>query len=406
MATTTAGGLKAAQPFANFDLPSRYTPQKEVGKGSFGVLIAALDEHDNKSTSLPGGAPLRCEIVPEIECPNDDLELCVAAAEGGEVQNKLRSVLTADVNPFNFNYLVIKRRDGEAMDFVEFDITFRVEPSSLGIEPLRHTFTHSNNRSISQKIKNLREREILLREQIDEAKRQAQHAEQRMQERIKQGLSDSEDERNSERIRLSDKVQVSKRILMEGERDMAAEPSRHNVNVDGLQGVVGVVADLGVIDRVEGCDSRDIRKCLTWAFSSKMKSVLFQSQADVDEFDKLPKEDTLKRRRIKSMYAAEMLQDSSKARKKYTLFEGWIGYAADLVVVNDFLDPDHSQAARKCLNVIMSNLVVFAKFSQAVSFQKAMVLQKIRIPRLVGLDRYCLWFLPQGKNSSLCMTKS
>mmetsp|Transcript_22601 Transcript_22601/g.45367 ORF Transcript_22601/g.45367 Transcript_22601/m.45367 type:complete len:427 (-) Transcript_22601:507-1787(-) len=47
-----ASGSKAAQPFANFDLPARYKPQKQVGKGSFGVLIAAWDEQSSEKVAI------------------------------------------------------------------------------------------------------------------------------------------------------------------------------------------------------------------------------------------------------------------------------------------------------------------------------------------------------------------
>ena len=80
------------------------------------------------------------------------------------------------------------RRDGAAIDFCEFSIVFRVEPASLEIAPLKHDFTHSNNESISRKIKSLQERDKFLQEQVDEAQRAASEAQERINERVGQVL--------------------------------------------------------------------------------------------------------------------------------------------------------------------------------------------------------------------------
>ena len=340
------------------------------------MYIAALDDHGNKSFTLPSGESLQCDIVPEIECSTGELQL----------KNPQRFSLTAATNPVRITGLLIVRRDGAPIDFCEFAMNFKVEPASLSILALQRTFSHSNDEAVDGKIKGLREREKQLREQIEDSQREVQHAEQRMFDRTQQGFPVSDDDRKSHKEHLKKEVLEAKRKLMEGERNMAAEAARHDVDVAGLHGVIGVAADLGVIDRVEGCDARELRKCLSWNFRSKITSVLFQTQADLDAFDKLPREDTVTKRRIRRTYPAEMMLDLNKA--KAPTFEGCIGYAHELVVVDDNLEAEDKQAARRLLNVVLSGLLVFEQYSHAVHFQKTMVLQKKRLPAaLVGLDR-------------------
>jgi hypothetical protein len=342
------------------------------------LLIAALDELENKSSTLQGGAVLECFVVPEIECPNGELKLI------GEKSFRL----SAAVNPVTIKDVHVVRHDGAAIDFCEFLINFRVEPASLAIAPLTHSFTHSNNESISRKIKSLQEREQQLQEQHDEAQRLATDTNERMTARCQQGFPENEADWKREKEKLKQDVLDAKQELLLGERDMAAEPSRHDVDVAGLQGVIGVAADLGVIDRIPGHDAGEVRKCITWAFKMHHANVLFRSQRDIDDFDQLHLEGRASHHRVRRIYCAETLLEGPKQKAPVNI-EGCIAFAQDLILVNQSLvhEPEDVQAVRKFLNIIFGNLLIFSEYNKAVHYHQGMVLQKKRIPRLVGLDR-------------------
>lgn len=202
-----------------------------------------------------------------------------------------------------------------------------------------------------------------------------------------QGFPVDESDWTREKENLKKEVLAVIHEKEEGERDMAAVPGRHDLDVHGLTGVIGVLADLGVVDRIPDYDAKDIRNCIAWAFRGHHTNLLFRSSAHLDEFDKLS-EESVTRRRIRRIYAAETLMEGAK-NKKPSNVEGCIGYAQDLVIVNDSLITEENDvtAARKFLNIIFNGLLIFAQYSHAVKFQKAMIMQKKRIPRLVGLDR-------------------
>jgi hypothetical protein len=340
------------------------------------MLVSALDEYDNKSSTLAGGERLECCIMAGIGCKGDELELV----------GTTKFALSDAVNPVAIKDLLVVRRDGAAIDFCEFVINLRVEPASLDIAPLRHSFTHSNNESISRKIKSLQNREATLCEQVQEASRHVAQAQQRMAQRIAQGFPDGEAECKKEKERLKKLVSEAKKELLDGERENGAEPGRHDVDVSGLQGVIGVLADLGNIDRSPHWDAGDIRKCLTWALQQHLKNVLFRTTDDVEVFDELTVEEKCGRRRIKRIYSADTLLEC-KCPNKPTNVDGCLGYAHEMVVVSEGLDQEDAQAARKMLNNLLSSILIFSQYNLAVKYQKAMVAQKKRTCRLVGLDR-------------------
>ena len=341
------------------------------------MLVSALDEYENKSSTLAGGEELECNIVAGIECNGDELELVGATS----------FPLSAAVNPVTIKDLQVVRRDGSAIDFCEFVISLRVEPASLDIAPLRHSFTHSNNESISRKIKGLQDREALISDQVEEAKRQVSQAQQRMSQRIAEGFPDCEAECKREKDKLKKIVLDAKKKLLDGEKEKGAEPGRHDVDVSGLQGVIGVLADLGVIDRTPDCDAGDIRKCLSWALQQHLKNVLFRTTDDQEVFDELSVEEKCVRRRIKRIYSADTLLEYKNTPKKPANVDGCIGYAHEMVLINEGLDAEDAEAARKFLNNLLCGILIFSTYSLAVKYQKAMVAQKKRTSRLVGLDR-------------------
>ena len=169
---------------------------------------------------------------------------------------------------------------------------------------------------------------------------------------------------------------------------MQAKDANVNVNTDGIEGVVGVFAELGILDRIPHYDSETIGECISYAVKSVMSSVLFRSQLEIKVFDKMEIAEKLTRRRIGRVYNAEVVVECPKPKRPPNI-DGCVGYAHELVTVDAkrVTDPEDIEMARKWLNCHLCNILIFATYELALKFQKAWIAQKKRHPRLVGMDR-------------------
>eukprot|EP00960_Hanusia_phi_P037168 752775-Hanusia_phi.AAC.3 len=344
------------------------------------LLVCATDAFGN-----------RCELGERIV----QLAVKLKSRDGLMLEGPKLVSITAQENPVKVKDLRVVPRTPREIDICEFNLCFSVKSDrrekasgdhdTLEVPQVVKTFTYSNDVSIVEKIEECENRERALKSRQAALHKSIQEAQARIAARRSKVAEAEEEEDLSEKLASArEKLKGLEQEWRRAEQSCTASSSLHDVNLEELEGVVGVAADLGVIDRLEGVSSERVSRCLTAAFKGLLCAVLFRKEEDLNAFDALPLE-VKARAKVRRVYCSARMMDPPRPKRPSS--PGFVSFAADLVQVSPSVREEDRSCARVFLNTILANLLIFESYEQAVKYSTAMMLQRKRAGRLVGLDR-------------------
>jgi len=330
------------------------------------------------SDNTPLSITLRPVLVPHCQGA-EELTL-----EGGDPV-----LLTAQTNPVTFEGLRIvgPRRIQECEVFLGLEVKMEEGVVIEGSDALQAKFTYTDDevkQSRDRRREQLSVQEAQMKFDLDARKERLAELEDKLAE---QSGGDAEGAAARKVSEAEEQIVTLRDEFSRREDSERAEAAVHNVRIEGLRGVVGALAALGVIDRCEGIDASAVQAAVSSAARGLLSSVLFASDDALQEFDNLPQE-AKKQSRIPRLYSSESMPPAPKAAPKIGKVPGFLAFASEVVKVHERVPREHQSAARQMLDRTTRSLMLFETFSEANAYFKAMSAAGKSCPgRLVGLDR-------------------